>query len=244
MIRTRYNLVFSLLFLFIAPVGTIFVGNGGKDSSPEVIGDFSPGGRVLTITSQSEFEELWGLQVDYCDGSKEKIGRYQFRIKFRARIGSGGYSFYADKPMRQALIKTLPPVPKGSSAEDFRYTTVRRNCGGDDQLPKLFCNDVSISQVIHRSWEGEAISFKSNRHVIFAGLRFPGVDGLAPTRVPDFHEKRYFPSVKYDPAQRTWTGTFISLRVPVGEYQNVVLLVRDDYGQQAVCDVGKITVLR
>jgi hypothetical protein len=238
----RFATILALICLLaVVPVAPAAAAEE-KESGP-VKGHFSPGGTVLTITSQSEFEELWGLQVDYCDGTREEIGRHVFRIKFRVPLGSEGYSFYADKPMHQVLIKTLPPVENGNPPDDFRITKVQHNCENPEPLPNLYCNDARVAREIHRSWEGEPLSFKSNRHVVFAGLKFPGVDGLAPARQPDTHPNRYHPSVKFEPASLTWDGTFISTYVPVGEYSNVVLVVKDDFGQQAKCPVGKVTIL-
>jgi hypothetical protein len=157
-------------------------------------------------------------------------------------LGAEGYSFYADKPMRRALIKTLP-IPETGSAVNFRLTTATRKCDDPEPLPQLYCNDVQVASVIHRSWEGEAIEFKSNRHVMRAGLSFPGVDGLAPTRQPIFNLRIYQPSIRFDPVERTWTGTFISNGVPLGEYEKVVLVLQDDFGEQAKCPVGDVSVL-
>lgn len=240
--NTSHILILTLLLPFVTQSSNLSTSINNKVTSPEVKGNFSPGGRVLTIISQAEFEELWGLQIDYCDGTSESIGRHVFRIKFRAPISGPGYSFYAEKPMKRVIIFSLP-IEGLFAAPNFRITKVRRDCGIPDPPPKLYCNNVQLSRVIQRAWEGEPISFKSTRYVVFTGLKFPGVDGLAPARVADFHPNRYFPSVKFGSSTHTWTGTFISLRIPVGEYKKVVLVVRDDFGQQAKCPVGNITVL-
>lgn len=214
-----------------------------KQNKDEVIGDFSPGGMMLTITSQAEHETLWGLVIDYCDGSREEILSYPFKYKMFVRLGPNGYTIYAEKAMRRVMIKSLPPIENGNFPDDFRLTMVQRKCRNPDPTPKLYCNDVKIPRTIHRSWEGIPIEFKSTRHVVRAGLSFPGVDGLALTRKPEWNPERYFPSIKYDPANRTWTGTFISLWVPVGEYEKVALVVQDDFSKQAKCPVGRISVL-
>lgn len=239
---TSYILSITLLFSLVTQSSNLSTGKNEKRPSSEVKANFSQGGMVLKITSQADLELLWGLQIDYCDGSSESIGRHVFRIKWRAPISGTGYTFYADKPMKRVIVVSLPIGPV-SAAPNFRLTTARRTCGNPDPLPKLYCNDVQVSRVIHRAWEGEPISFKSTRHVVFTGLKFPGVDGLAPARVADYHPNRYYPSVKYASGTHTWTGTFISLRLPIGKYKNVVLVVRDDFGQQAKCPVGNITVL-
>ena len=199
---------------------------------------------VLTITSQLKFEELWGLVIDYCDQSREEIfERFPSKIEYRPILGGTGYSFYAEKPMRRVLIKTLPIVENGGPVTDIRLTPVQRKCENPDPTPKLYCSGVQVAREIHRSWEGTEIQFTSTRHVVRAGLRFPGVDGLAPTRKPEFNQRIYFPSVEFNPTDRTWTGTFTSVGVPVGEYEKVVLVVQDDFGEQAKCPVGKISVL-
>jgi len=239
---TSYILSISLLFSLVTQSSNLSTSENEKRPSSEVKANFSQGGMVLTITSQADLELLWGLQIDYCDGSSESIGRHVFRIKWRAPISGAGYTFYAEKPMKRVIVVSLP-IGRLSAAPNFRLTPARRTCGNPDPLPKLYCHDVQLSRVIHRAWEGEPISFKSTRHVVFTGLKFPGVDGLAPARVADFHPNRYYPSVKYASSTHTWTGTFISLRLLVGKYKNVVLVVRDDFGQQAKCPVGNITVL-
>ena len=238
----RFTTFITLIILVIAGLANPAAAKG-KKSNGDVIGDFSPGGMVLTITSQAEHEQLWGLVIDYCDGSRDEILRYPFKIKFRVSLGSKGYVFYAEKAMRRVVIKTLPPTEKGKPPDNFRLTMVQRKCGNPELTPKLYCNNVKVARTIHRSWEGIPIEFKSTRHVVRAGLSFPGVDGLALTRKPEWNPERYFPSIRYDPTNRTWTGTFISLWLPVGEYEKVTLIVQDDFSKQAKCPVGRISVL-
>ena len=240
----RFHILLALTLVIGATLATPAAAKSEKDDG-EVIGHFSPGGMLLTVTSQSEFEQLWYLAIDYCDGRHEEINARRFPSKLPGivSLGAQGYSFYADKPMRRAVIKSLPIPETGGPAVDFRFTQVQRKCGNPDPPPQLYCNDVQVGRVIHRSWEGEAIEFKSNRHVMRAGLSFPGVDGLAPTRQPIYNLRIYQPGVRFDPVDRTWTGTFISLWVPVGEYEKVVLIVQDDFGQQAKCPLGDIRVL-
>jgi len=208
---------------------------------PEVTARFSRNGLVLTMKSQADFEQLWGLQIKYCDGTSEQLGRHSRRGVFGRNL-SRGYKFYAEKPMQQVLITSLPTEDR-VMAPNFRTTVVRRSCDLPDPRPKLACHDVQVARVIHRAWEGEPISFKSNSRVYFAGLQFPGVDGLAPVRVATYKEKVYQPSLKYNFKQRVWSGTFISSRVPLGRYEKVMLVVEDIYGSQAKCPVGKILVI-
>lgn len=212
-----------------------------QDASAQVTGKFQRNGLKLTITSQAAYEQLWGLQINYCDGTSEQLTRHSRRGVFGPNI-SKGYTFYAEKPMQRVVITSLPIGPT-SAAPNFRITQSRRSCGAPDPLPKLACHDVQVATAFHRSWEGEPISFKSNARVYFAGLKFPGVDGLAPAREATYKAKLYLPSLKYDYKDREWSGTFISNRVPVGSYEKVMLVVEDIYGQQAKCPVGAITVL-
>lgn len=67
-------------------------------------------------------------------------------------------------------------------------------------------------------------------------------DGLAPAREPIYNPRIYRPSLRFNPSDRTWRGTIISVGVPAGEYEKVVLVVQDDFGGQAKCQVGKISV--
>jgi hypothetical protein len=129
----------------------------------------------------------------------------------------------------------------GEQVINFRFTTVTRKCG-EPEPPKLYCSNVQVAMEIVRAWEGVPIEFKSSRHVVSVGLRFPGVDGLAPARQPIFNPRIYMPSVRFNPVDRAWRGTFISMGVPPGEYEKVVLVVQDDFGEQAKCPVGKISV--
>jgi len=208
---------------------------------PEVSARFARNGLVLIISSAADFEQLWGLQIKYCDGSSEQLGRHSRRGVFGPDL-SRGYKFYAEKPMQQVLITSLPTEDR-VMAPNFRTTVVRRSCELPDPRPRIACHDVQAARIIHRAWEGEPISFKSNSRIQFAGLQFPGVDGLAPVRIATYKEKVYAPSLQYNFKQRVWSGTFISMRVPVGAYKKVMLVVEDIYGSQAKCPVGKITVL-
>ncbi|HEX6304827.1 MAG TPA: hypothetical protein VFZ76_11600 [Anaerolineales bacterium] len=235
-----------VLTLMILTATSLLSPDAAKSANGDagVVGRFSHGGMILRMTSELEFEELWGLVINYCDGSREEIWhRFPSKIEYRARLGATGYNFYADKPMKRVLIKTLPIEATGEQVINFRFTTVRRKCDKPEPPPKLYCSNVQVAPVINRSWEGEPIEFKSSRHVVRAGLRFPGVDGLAPAREPIFNQRIYRPSVRFDAAEHTWRGTFMSLRIPVGEYTKVELVVQDDFGEQAKCPVGKLTVM-
>ena len=232
--------VFALVFLLSASLIQPVAAKSEKESG-RVAGHFSPGGTVLTVTSESQFDELWGLVIDFCDGShEENFERFPSKIEYRPHLGSTGYSFYAEKPMRRVVIKTLPIDASGTPPTDFILTTVQRKCGNPEPTPNLYCNNVQVAHVIHRS-VSEPIEFHSNRHVVRAGLKFPGVNGLAPARDSSTYVLR--PSLRFDPVDRVWTGTFISVYVPVGDYKKVELVVQDDFGEQAKCPVGDMTVL-
>ena len=194
----------------------------------------------LTISSQGADELLWRLQVIYCDGTSDEFGLGPLPGIFGPNLAQG-YTLKVEKPMQRGVITSLPIVGTTRPA-NFRMTTVRHSCAAQEPLPKLACNDVQVDSVFHRSWEGKPISFKSNGRVYFAGLKFPGVDGLAPVRASSFN-RIYAPSLSYDFASHTWSGTFISLHIPVGSYEHVMLVVEDIYGGQAKCPAGNITVL-
>jgi hypothetical protein len=208
----------------------------------EVTGKFTRNGLVLTITSRAAYELLWGLQINYCDGTSEQLGKHSRRGIFGPNI-SESFTFYAEKPMQRVVITSLP-VGRTAAAPNFSTTQVRRSCGTSDTLPKLACKGVQVASEFHRSWEGEPISFTSNSRVYFAGLKLPGVDGLAPVKEASFKSRLYYaPSLRLDFKNRVWSGTFISMRIPVGTYKHGMLVVEDTYGQQAKCPVGEITVL-
>jgi hypothetical protein len=231
----------TLILLIITGLTNPTAAKGNKNDG-EVIGIFSPGGRVLTITNQAVHGQLYGLVIDYCDGSHEEPFKGYLKIIFRGLLGPNGYEFYAEKEMRQVVFKLRPLIENGKRPDDFRLTMVQRKCGNPEPTPNLYCNNVNVARTIHRSWRGVPIEFKSTHHVVRAGLSFPGVDGLALTKKPEWNPKWYFPSIKYDPTNRTWRGTFISLWLPVGEYERVALVVQDDFGKQAKCPVGRISV--
>ncbi len=239
--KTRHLLL--ALLIFIVAQGSTVTASSSQNAAPaEVKGVFSRNGLVLTITSQAEYEELWALQIEYCDGSQEDLGRHSRRGIFRQPLTGQGFTFYAEKPMRRVVIHSLP-VEGLFSAPNLRQTVARRGCGDSTALPNLSCRDVQVAQEIHRVWEGTPITFISTPRVYFASLKFPGVDGLAPARVADFRPKRYAPSIEYVYQEGVWTGTFMSIRLPLGKYEKVELVVQDIYGQQAKCPVGNVTVL-
>ena len=239
--KTRY-LVLALLIFLTAQGSVAAASTEQNSSSSEVKGTFSRNGLVLTITRQAGYEELWALQIEYCDESREDLGRHSRRGIFRQPLDGKGFTFYAEKPIKRVVITSLP-IEGLFAAPNFRTTEAHRGCGDPKPAPEAYCHDVEVASVIQRSWEGEPISFKSNQLVYFASLKFPGVDGLAPAKVADFRPKVYLPSITYDYDEHIWSGTFISLRIPVGEYEKVELVVQDIYGQQAKCPVGSVTVL-
>jgi len=207
-----------------------------------VTGKFTRNGLALTITSTAAYEQLWVLQINYCDGTAESLGRNSRRNVFGPNI-SESYPFYAEKPMQRVVISSLP-IGRLASAPNFRSTQVRRSCGGSpNPAPNLACHDVQVASEFRRTFEGEPISFTSNSRVYFAGLKFPGVDGLASARVASYKSKYFAPSIQFDFKNRVWSGTFLSRHIPTGKYQHVMLVIEDVFGNQAKCPVGEITVL-
>jgi hypothetical protein len=242
MTRKIVHLVLSLfiasgLLLSAMPAGVVQATSDGA-----VAAKFTRNGLALTMTSTATYEQLWVLQINYCDGTSESLGRHSRRNIFGQNI-SEGYTFYAEKPMQRVVISSLP-IGRLSSAENFRSTQVRRSCGSSpDPAPKLACHDVQVASAFHRTFEGQPISFTSNARVYFAGLKFPGVDGLASARVASYKARYFAPSIRFDFKNRVWSGTFLSRKIPVGTYEHVMLIVEDIYGNQAKCPAGEITIL-
>ena len=206
-----------------------------------VTGKFTRNGLLLTITSTEAFEQLWGLQINYCDGTSESLGKHSRRNIFGPNI-SEGFTFYAEMPMQRVVITSLP-IGRLASAANFRSTQVRRSCSSSDPRPKPACHDVQVASEFRRTFAGEPISFTSNARVYFAGLKFPGVDGLASARVASYKARYFAPSIQFDFKNRVWSGTFLTRKIPVGTYEHVMLVIEDIYGKQAKCPVGDITVL-
>ena len=66
----KASAVFALVFLLSASLIQPVAAKSEKESG-RVAGHFSPGGTVLTVTSESQFDELWGMVIDFCDGNHE-----------------------------------------------------------------------------------------------------------------------------------------------------------------------------
>jgi hypothetical protein len=123
---------FIVLFILVVLTATSLLTPGaalGANGDGGVVARFSHGGMILRMTSDLEFEELWGLVINYCDGSREEIWhRFPSKIEYRATLGAAGYNFYAEKPMKRVLIKTLPIEATGGQVINFRLTMVRHKC--------------------------------------------------------------------------------------------------------------------
>jgi hypothetical protein len=242
MIRKIVHILFAIFIILGLQLSALPVGRAQAAWDGEVTGKFIRNGLALTITSTADYEALWVLQINYCDGTSESIGRNSRRNIFYQNL-SESYTFFAEKPMQRVVISSLP-IGRTTSAPNFRSTTVRRSCGNSpDPAPKLACRDVQVASSFRRTFEGQPISFTSNARVYFAGLKFPGVDGLASAKVASYKAKYFAPSIQFDFKNRVWSGTFLSRKIPVGTYQHVMLIVEDIYGNQAKCPVGEITVL-
>lgn len=239
MIRKAVHKLLAL-FIMIGLALSLLPAGRALAAATQVTGKFTRNGLKLAISSQGADELLWRLHIKYCDGTSDEFGLGPLPGKFGPNL-SQGYILNVEKPMQRVVVTSLP-FGRTTSAPNVSATTLRRSCAKQEPLPKLACKDVQVDAVFQRSWEGKPISFKSNARVAFAGLKFPGVDGLAPVKESTFN-RIYAPSLHYDSASHTWSGTFISLRVPTGSYQRVMLVVEDIYGQQAKCPAGDITVL-
>jgi hypothetical protein len=242
MARKFIHLVLSVFIVSMLVLSALPAGSAEAASEGVVTGQFIRNGLALTITSTATYEELWVLQINYCDGTSESIGRNSRRNIFGQDL-SAGYTFYAEKPMQRVVISSLP-IGRLSAAPNFRSTQVRRSCGSSPvPAPRLACRAVKVASSFRRTFEGQPISFTSNARVYFAGLKFPGVDGLASAKVASYKAKYFAPSIRFDYKNRVWSGTFLSRKIPTGTYQHVMLIVEDIYGNQAKCPVGEITVL-
>jgi hypothetical protein len=78
----------TLILLIITGLTNPTAAKGNKNDG-EVIGIFSPGGRVLTITNQAVHGQLYGLVIDYCDGSHEEPFKGYLKIIFRGLLRCG-----------------------------------------------------------------------------------------------------------------------------------------------------------
>ncbi len=237
-VRLNLSIILILGMIFsLTPAGSVAAALDG-----EVSGQFIRNGLALKITTTLSYEQLWGLQINYCDGTSEQLGRHSRRNIFGPNLAEG-FTFYAEKPMQRVVITSLP-IGRLAAAENFRATQVRRSCGSSpDPAPRLACHDVQVASQFRRTFEGQPISFTSNARVYFAGLRFPGVDGLASARVASYKANYFAPSIQFDYKNRVWSGTFLSRKIPTGTYKHVMLIVEDIFGNQAKCPVGELTVL-
>ena len=206
--------------------------NASSHPPVEIYGKFSPGGMRLTITGKPYGLIIVQLGITYCDGSSETFGHNVVT----------NYTHLADKPMERVNIVFVNPYGIDDN-EPLLSKVVKRNCELPDPLPSLYCNDVKVARAVQRSWK-EPISFKSTRFVYLAGLKLSGVDGpIWIKKVEWNHGIGWNRTLSYKYSEKVWTGTFPSTEIPVGKYNNVWLIVIDDYGQQAKCRIGDLEIL-
>ncbi len=224
-------LILALLAPSIAPAAL-----GAANSAP-VIAKFSHGGLRLDISNNAPYWSLiLNLTITYCDGSSDtgrQIGVFRYYL-------SETFTYTPDKPMRSVVINAVNPAP-GESGK-IVVVSLKRSCTPSSSAAPLYCKNVDIATVIHRSTD-EPISFTGPALIHSAGLRIPGVDGLVLTR--QLHRTTGYSwqnTVKYDYKSRTWSGVIPTIYIPVGTYRNVELVVQDGFGKQAKCRIGNLTV--
>ena len=198
---------------------------------------FSRGGLRLDISNTTPY---WGLilnmTVTFCDGTSvtgRQIGMFRHYL-------SESFTYTADKPMRSVVINAVNPAP--NEYGKIAVVSLRHSCNESTSASPLYCSNVDIAGVIHRSTT-EPISFAGPARIYSAGLRFPEVDDLVMTR--RIHRTSGYSwqhTVNYNYRTRTWNGVIPTLYIPAGKYRNVELIVQDGYGKQAKCRVGDLTV--
>ncbi len=215
----------------------VFVfGSFSQVSAKSITGKFSDGGMQLTIkTPGNTFIE--GLTIDYCDGT---IGTFTPV----PHVYRSSWVYFDTKEMRRVRAYTTnPDFDWETNPVQGIETEFKRKCNGDTPPPPLFCKNVEIVHTIHRG-VNETITFKSTQSAYSAGLRLPGVDRLIWVETISWnYSLRREQNLEYDKATRIWSGTFPSLYIPVGDYKDVWLLVFDEFGQQAACKIGKLSIL-
>jgi hypothetical protein len=236
-IDQKIRLFSMILILALLAPSTALAAQGAAGAAPLKV-KFSHGGLRLDISNNTSY---WGLilnlTVAFCDGDSltgRQIGAYRHYL-------SETFTYTAEKPMRSVVIDAVNPGP-GESGK-IVVVSLKRNCTPSSSPSPLFCNNVDLAPVIHRS-TAEPVSFTGPAHLYNAGLRIPGVDGLALTR--QIHRTSGYSwqhTVKYEHKSHTWSGYIPTLYIPVGRYQNVELVVQDGYGKQAKCRIGDLTVI-
>jgi len=226
----------ALILLMLVP-SSAFAREATETDSAPVKARFSHGGLRLDISNNTSYSSLiLNLTITFCDGSSvtgRQIGM------FRKYLGKT-FTYTADRPIKSVVINSVNPAPKEYGK--IVVVSLSRSCTSSSSVAPLYCKNVRIASVIHRS-TSEPISFSGPAFIYAAGLRIPGVDGLVMTRQIHRTSGYSWPrTVNYHYKSRTWNGVIPTLYIPVGKYRNVELIVQDGYGKQAKCRVGELTV--
>jgi len=237
--KIKSILIILFAILLVIP-RTAFAAEKNPDQLEIAVGKFSQGGMNIIISSPAK-AILLVLNITYCDGTG-------YTKYYRENMFYRNITYYSNKEMEKVqIVTTNPYLSRGGEVQIF--TNVQRKCGDENGQEKLYCNGVIISREIHRS-QYEAISFKSNRFVHLAGLKFPGVERtiwaenyIFSDAHPHWEYNGIQPNLSYDYSTKIWSGTFPSLRVPIGSYQNVWLVIMDESGNSAKCRVGNVNIL-
>ncbi len=237
--NTKHKIAFvaSLLMVLAILPSSAFAKQGAAASTAPVTAKFSHGGlRVEVANNSPSWSLILTMTVNYCDGTSDSGRRLGF---FRMYL-SNSFTYVADKPMKSVVINAVNPAP--GEAGKLVQVTLRRSCTPSSAVSPLYCKNVELAPVIHRSTT-EPISFTGPSFIHRAGLKFPGVDGLVMTqRIHRTSGYRWQRTVDYHSRSRTWSGVIPTIYIPAGEYRNVELVVQDGYGKQAKCRVGAVTV--
>jgi hypothetical protein len=230
--KKRLQLILMTLFFVVLPMITVSAAPNDQ-IPPAAIGRFSPGGMKITISSPAQ-TILYRLDIQYCDDTSG-----WFSPAPHIPLFYSGITYVSHKPMKKVEIVTTNRY-LSENPNPLIITTVRRGCRPPEPLPRLYCNNVKVSPVIFRSPQ-EPIAFMSNRFVLRAGLKLPGVDGIIWAQ--SLYEGYGLPTnIQYTYRSREWTGSFPSMYIPNGEYEKVWLVVEDDFGQRVNCWIGRLSV--
>lgn len=236
MVRKGFLLFVIFFGLLIQPYGMVSIGSA-KFTPPPIFatGKFKNGGYWVNIKSSGVL--IRNLEITYCDNSTGYFSPVP-------SVGEDDWTYYDSKPMQRVEINVVNLFSEYKTEQPHYFSVaVRRNCGEEQAPLSLSCKNVTISSAIHRN-TAEPVSFTSNQHVTTAGLRMPGVTGLIAVETISWnYSLRHKQNLEYNKATRIWSGTFPSLYIPVGDYKDVWLLVFDEFGQQASCKIGKLSIL-
>lgn len=219
----------SMVVIFV-----IVFGSFSQVSAASISGKFSKGGFALTIYSPAIIVRL---NLEHCDGTMSSFGP-------TGNIYQSPWTYFGDKELKRVgVVSTNPDFDWETNQVPLIETVFKRKCNDEEPPAPLFCKNIEIAHSFHRGLN-ESITFKSNQFVYSAGLRLPEVNGLIWIETINWnYGLRREQNLDYDSSTRIWSGTFPSLYIPVGDYKDVWLLVFDEFGQQASCKIGKLSIL-